>query len=113
MPTYDPSQFINTNPVEVTEEVFVPQNAFADMGLGDQLLATITNMGIISPSPIQDQAIPAALAGNDVIGIAETGTGKTAAFLLPLLVKTQAEPRRQTLILAPTRELAKIGRAHV
>jgi len=58
------------------------------------------------PSPIQDQAIPEILKGRDVIGLAETGTGKTAAFLLPIIHKTLSEPSRQTLILAPTRELA-------
>jgi len=58
------------------------------------------------PSPIQDQIIPEIMAGRDVIGLAETGTGKTAAFLIPLIEKTLKDPRRQTLILAPTRELA-------
>jgi superfamily II DNA/RNA helicase len=63
-------------------------------------------MGIEVPSPIQDQIIPEILDGHDVIGLAETGTGKTAAFLVPLIEKTLSEYSRQTLILAPTRELA-------
>jgi ATP-dependent RNA helicase RhlE len=63
-------------------------------------------MGIEVPSPIQDQIIPEILDGRDVIGLAETGTGKTAAFLVPLIEKTLNQYSRQTLILAPTRELA-------
>ena len=58
------------------------------------------------PTPIQDQVIPEIMKGNDVIGIAETGTGKTAAFLLPLIEKNIHDGNRQTLIMAPTRELA-------
>jgi superfamily II DNA/RNA helicase len=63
-------------------------------------------MGITTPSPIQDQIIPEILKGNDVIGLAETGTGKTAAFLIPVIEKTTLDKNRQTLILTPTRELA-------
>ena len=63
-------------------------------------------MGITSPSPIQDQIIPLALEGKDVIGLAATGTGKTAAFLIPLIERTKKNMKSQTLILTPTRELA-------
>jgi superfamily II DNA/RNA helicase len=73
------------------------------------MVDNIKRLGIDTPSPIQDQAIAHAIAGRDVIGLAETGTGKTAAFLLPLIHKTLADGKRNgqcTLILAPTRELA-------
>ena len=106
MPTFDPSQFINTNPVEIAPEVYTPKNRFSTMGLNARLVRAITNMGLEVPSPIQDQIIPEIMNGNDVIGLAQTGTGKTAAFLIPLIEKTLKEYDRQTLILAPTRELA-------
>lgn len=106
MPTFDPSQFINKNPVEVTEEVYVSKHKFSTFGLNGKLVKTIRDMGIETPSPIQDQVIPEILDGHDVIGLAETGTGKTAAFLVPIIEKTLKEYDRQTLILAPTRELA-------
>lgn len=106
MPTFDPSEFINTNPVETVEEVYNAKHKFSTFGLNARLVKTITKMGIEVPSPIQDQIIPEILDGHDVIGLAETGTGKTAAFLVPLIEKTLNEYSRQTLILAPTRELA-------
>lgn len=106
IPTFDPSQFINKNPTEVKEEVYTPKNKFSTFGLNGKLVKTIRNMGIELPSPIQDQVIPEILDGRDVIGLAETGTGKTAAFLVPLIEKTLKEYNRQTLILTPTRELA-------
>ncbi|MDO4664773.1 MAG: DEAD/DEAH box helicase [Actinomycetaceae bacterium] len=78
---------------------------FADLGLPQNILQTITDLGFSTPTPIQEAAIPALLAGRDVIGIAQTGTGKTAAFGLPLLTQI-AGPGVQALVLAPTRELA-------
>ncbi len=106
MPTFDPSKFINTNPVEVSEEVYVPKHNFTDFGLEKRLVSAVLAHGLTVPSPIQDQVIPYIMEGRDVIGLAQTGTGKTAAFLLPLIHKTLKEYSRQTLILAPTRELA-------
>ncbi len=106
LPTFDPSQFINKNPVEAKEEHYTPQNDFTTFGLDPRLVHTVLDMGFSIPSPIQDKVIPVILEGNDVIGLAETGTGKTAAFLLPLIHKTLKDSWRQTLILAPTRELA-------
>ena len=106
LPTFDPSQFINKNPVTVSEEVYRPKHMFGDFGFHPNIVKVLKEKGISTPSPIQDQAIPLALAGNDVIGLAETGTGKTAAFLLPLIQKTLANKKQQTLILTPTRELA-------
>jgi len=106
MYAFDPTRFINTNPIKKAQGVYAPKNSFATFGLSTELVRTITSLKIASPTPIQDQIIPEILEEKDVIGIAETGTGKTAAFLIPLIEKTLKEPRRQTLILAPTRELA-------
>ena len=80
---------------------------FARLGLPDELLQAVTRMGYVTPTPIQAEAIPPLLAGRDVVGIAQTGTGKTAAFGLPLLAAVEAGERDvQALVLAPTRELA-------
>ncbi len=106
MPTFDPSQFINTHPVDVVKEEYVPKHRFDEFGLDHHLTTTITKMGITTPTPIQDQVIPEILNGKDVIGLAETGTGKTAAFLVPLIEKALHDNSRQVLIMAPTRELA-------
>ncbi len=106
MPSFNPAQFINKNPVEVQEVVYEPKHTFTTFGLDEKISRLVTGMGITTPSPIQDQIIPHIMKGRDVIGLAETGTGKTAAFLLPLIHKTMHEPNRQTLILTPTRELA-------
>jgi ATP-dependent RNA helicase RhlE len=106
MKTFDPSQFINTNPVELTEEVYTPKNSFDTFGLDKNIVKILPELGLKNPSPIQDQVISHILKGQDVIGLAETGTGKTAAFLLPLITKTLKDKHRQTLILTPTRELA-------
>jgi ATP-dependent RNA helicase DeaD len=79
---------------------------FAELGLSKPLLDALTHLGYETPTPIQEQAIPALLAGGDVIGQAQTGTGKTAAFGLPLLEYVDPEmPEVQALVLTPTREL--------
>ena len=105
-PTFNPSQFINKNPVEVKQEVYKPKNTFSTMGLNQKLVSTISNMKMVVPTPIQDQIIAPILKNRDVIGLAETGTGKTAAFLIPLIENTLKDESRQTLVLTPTRELA-------
>ena len=80
---------------------------FADLGLPADLLRAVTDMGYVTPTAIQREAIPVLLAGRDVVGVAQTGTGKTAAFGLPLLDAVDArESDVQALVLAPTRELA-------
>src|SRR5712672_1916960 len=83
---------------------------FSDLGLSDKVLAAVTSAGYVKPTPIQEQAIPHVLARRDVLGIAQTGTGKTAAFVLPMLTKLEHGRARarmpRTLILEPTRELA-------
>lgn len=106
MASFDPSRFINTNPVETKEEVYEPKHTFNTFGLDGRLSRNIVASGMVRPMPIQDQVIPNILQGRDVIGLAETGTGKTAAFLIPLIEKTLHNNRHQTLILTPTRELA-------
>lgn len=106
MPTFNPSQFINKNPTESAPEVYTSTHTFADFGFSPQLQKTIAAMGITDPTPIQDQVIPKILEGRDVVGLAETGTGKTAAFLAPLIERLLAGKEEQVLVLAPTRELA-------
>lgn len=82
--------------------------SFNALGLQEQFLRAVEIMGFSQPTPIQQEAIPALLAGKDVIGQAQTGTGKTAAFMLPILQNLDNNNRSvQALVLAPTRELAK------
>jgi ATP-dependent RNA helicase RhlE len=82
--------------------------SFADLGLTPELLRAVAEQGYTTPTPIQRQAIPAVLADRDVLAGAQTGTGKTAAFILPILQKLGAPPGRapRALVLTPTRELA-------
>jgi ATP-dependent RNA helicase RhlE len=85
--------------------------SFASLGLSDALVRAVTDVGYTTPTPIQLQAIPAVLAGRDLLAGAQTGTGKTAGFVLPILHRLAAEPtaprrRIRVLILTPTRELA-------
>lgn len=84
-----------------------PSPRFADLGLPEPLLRALAEVGYESPSPIQAATIPPLLAGRDVLGQAQTGTGKTAAFALPVLARLdEAQRAPQALVLAPTRELA-------
>jgi superfamily II DNA/RNA helicase len=82
-------------------------HSFADFELNSILKNNLDSMKFSDPSPIQDQAIPHGVAGKDIVGIANTGTGKTAAFALPVLNRLIAEPNSKALIMAPTRELAE------
>ncbi len=80
--------------------------SFAELGLSEPTLRALQDVGYESPSPIQEEAIPSLLAGRDVIGQAQTGTGKTAAFGLPIMEYIDpAEHAVQALVLTPTREL--------
>lgn len=82
-------------------------NAFEALGLPTALLETLNELGYEAPSPIQAETIPALMAGRDLVGQAQTGTGKTAAFALPILARRQPDaPQPSALVLAPTRELA-------
>jgi len=86
-----------------------PENGFAAFDLSSSIQRGIHAAGFTEPRPIQSRAIPAALEGRDILGLAQTGTGKTAAFALPLLERllaTRGGPEPQVLIVAPTRELA-------
>ena len=84
-----------------------PAESFADLGLSSTLLQTLAEIGYETPSPIQAQCIPILLDGHDIIGMAQTGTGKTAAFALPLMEQIDVKVAKpQALILTPTRELA-------
>lgn len=102
----DPARFVKAATM-AESEAYVHKHTFADFALTDLLKANLTAKGYTIPSPVQDQAIPLALAGKDVIGIASTGTGKTAAFALPILQRLINEPRAAALVIAPTRELAQ------
>ncbi len=99
-------QLINSSKLRETEEVYTPKNRFADFALTEQLKTNILAKNYAVPTPVQDQAIPAILEGRDVIGIANTGTGKTAAFLIPLVNKVFQNKAEKVFIVAPTRELA-------
>ncbi len=105
--TFDVSKFINLNPVSLSPEVaYEAKHTFADFKLDKILVDAIASADLITPSAIQDQVIPLILEGTDVVGLAQTGTGKTAAFLIPTIQKTLRRNSLQTLILTPTRELA-------
>jgi ATP-dependent RNA helicase RhlE len=93
-------------PVAVTPEVVDDLPTFAALGLHDDLVRAVTESGYTTPTPIQQAAIPLVLRGRDVMGLAATGTGKTAAFTLPVLHRLHGGPRgTRALVLTPTREL--------
>ena len=83
--------------------------SFKKFNFDEKIAAGINDCGYQTPTPIQDQAIPDVLKGRDIMGLAQTGTGKTAAFVLPILQRLMSGPRRQVraVIVAPTRELAE------
>ena len=100
-------------------------DTFTELGVKPEILKAVEDMGFEEPTPIQKAAIPTALTGKDLIGQAQTGTGKTAAFGIPILERIDiSEKGPQAVVLSPTRELAiqsaeeinhlaQIGRAHV
>ncbi len=102
----DINKFINK--AEITEQVdhFKPEHMFSDFKIADVLKKNIVAKGYTEPTPIQDKIIPHVLRGEDVVGVANTGTGKTAAFLIPLIEKVLLNNKEQVLIVVPTRELA-------
>lgn len=102
----DPAKFVRkASPVEIDQ--YTPVNTFNDFSIDQILKDNLAATGYIVPSPVQDQAIPLGLEGRDVIGIADTGTGKTAAFALPILDRLMNDPHSNAIIVAPTRELAQ------
>ncbi len=102
----DVSKFINKAIITEEVEVFVPDHKFSDFDLAPLLKQNIVAKGYENPTPIQDRAIPHILRGEDIVGMANTGTGKTAAFLIPLVNKALKNPNEKILIVAPVRELA-------
>jgi ATP-dependent RNA helicase RhlE len=104
--TIHPSRFVKAA-VLVQEEAYVPRHTFNDFSLDELLKRNVAAKGFSTPSPIQDQAIPIGIEGKDVVGIANTGTGKTLAFVLPVLQQLLTYPTAKALVMAPTRELAQ------
>src|SRR4051812_43150095 len=104
--TIDPNKFINKAVAPLEEIPFEPVHTFADFQFDDRIQYNVENHGYINPTPIQDGAIPYVLTGRDLIGLANTGTGKTAAFLLPILQRMLHGQAKRCLVLIPTRELA-------
>jgi len=104
--SFNPTDLINTPKRKYEFEEQIVSHSFADFQVADLLKRNITQRGYITPTPIQDKAIPSIIEGRDLIGIANTGTGKTAAFLIPLINKVLKDRRQKILIVTPTRELA-------
>ena len=106
----DLSKLVNKAKPQVEEDVFVPKHSFADFPIDALLKENIITKGYKNPTPIQDESIPHVLKGEDVVGLANTGTGKTAAFLIPLIdkvLKMRALGKEERiLVMVPTRELA-------
>ncbi|MFY9228580.1 MAG: DEAD/DEAH box helicase [Candidatus Microsaccharimonas sp.] len=103
----NPIKFVNKAVQAADEVIYEPKHTFLDFAFGSDLQRNIDAKGYTQPSAIQDQSIPYILDGKDVIGLANTGTGKTAAFVLPIIEKLTNSPGIPTvLIMAPTRELA-------
>lgn len=102
----DPSMFVNRAVEPMAEEVYTPSHTFADFGFDVRLAKLIEQKGYKHPTPIQDKSIKEVMAGHDIVGLANTGTGKTAAFILPVIDRLLHDPRNTTLIVVPTRELA-------
>ncbi len=104
--TIPSSRFVCKADPIIKSAPYVPQNKFADFAINNVIKANVIKKGYVTPTPIQDVAIPYVLSGRDVVGVANTGTGKTAAFLIPLLDKILKNPREKVLVIVPTRELA-------
>lgn len=102
----DPKRFVKAASTQEAQ-AYVPTHSFSDFTLSPLLHANLARKNYSQPSPIQDQTIPHALEGRDIIGIAATGTGKTAAFALPVLQRLIDSPGSAVIIIAPTRELAE------
>lgn len=104
--SFDPSRLVKKATGSAPVEKHDIKHAFADFALSAGLQKNIEFKKYTAPTPIQDQIIPHILVGTDVVGLANTGTGKTAAFLIPLVQKVLTNPQEKILIVAPTRELA-------
>lgn len=104
--TFNPLVFIKKVEEQEIVPAYIPKNTFNDFLIGQQIKHNIANKGYITPTPIQDEVIPLILEGKDVIATANTGTGKTAAFLIPLINNVLTKKTDRVLIITPTRELA-------
>jgi len=104
--SFDPSMLVKKAVANTVQPTYIAKNKFVNFAIEEQLKQNILARGYETPTPIQDQAIPHILEGKDVIGLARTGTGKTAAFLIPLINKIYNQESGRVLIMAPTRELA-------
>ncbi len=102
----DLSKLINKAQAKEDVVVYAPTHTFADFAIEPQLKENILAKGYLLPTPIQDESIPHVLQGKDIVGMANTGTGKTAAFLIPLINKVLRDRTQKVLIMVPTRELA-------
>lgn len=102
----DPARFVKAAKPRA-EVAYTPTHSFEDFAVDEIIKTNLNARGFLTPSPIQDQTIPVSLTGRDIVGIADTGTGKTAAFAIPLLHRLINEPESKALIVAPTRELAQ------
>jgi len=102
----NPALFVQEAKV-IEKKEYVPVNSFSDFPVHPIILSNVLAKGYEKPSPIQDQTIPLVLQGKDVVGIANTGTGKTAAFAIPMIHDLVTHMDHRVLILAPTRELAQ------
>ncbi|HIA91874.1 TPA: DEAD/DEAH box helicase [Candidatus Saccharibacteria bacterium] len=103
--TIDPKRFVKPAKFSEVKE-YEPTNTFFDFGFNEVITQNLVAKNFEKPTQIQDKSIPVILRGEDVVGIANTGTGKTGAFLLPLLHNLMANRSQKALIIAPTRELA-------
>ena len=103
---FNPSQFITKVEEQTATEKYIPKNTFSDFAIQDIIKKNIEHKGYENPTPIQDQSIPFLLEGRDIVATANTGTGKTAAFLIPLINNVLTKKTDRVLIIAPTRELA-------
>jgi ATP-dependent RNA helicase RhlE len=103
----DPSRFIKAAKPVTPQTEYVPTHKFDDFNVHEKIKSNLRAKGFVTPTPIQDQTIIPALEGKDIIGIANTGTGKTAAFAIPILNRLLTDRDARALIVAPTRELAQ------
>lgn len=102
----NPSRFIS-KAKEVDVVAYEPKHLFVDFAVDSLIHDNLEAKGFVAPTPIQDQTVPAGLEGRDIVGIADTGTGKTAAFAIPMLQRLLDDPKAKVLVMAPTRELAQ------
>ena len=103
----DFSRFVKKAEKVAEEKPYIPTHKFADFPFSDQLKKNIAKKGFVNPTPIQDQSIIPVMEGRDFFGLANTGTGKTGAFILPLIDRVSKDKKQKVLIMAPTRELAQ------